>query len=475
MFGCRFTKFWLFGIVAAMSPACILFQGCVPHQVNSSPFPALNEAACIASFSNDTLPAESALPCPWWDSFHDEDLSCLVTTALEQNPDVRSISRRIEQANARIVQAGASLFPLLDGESEAQRSWDVDGDYTDEASFGLNLNWEIDLWGRIRSGRKARINEAEATVQDWMSARLILSAAVAETWFAIAEQRGQLALAREQIEVNQTLLDMTELRFGQGQNTVVGVYQQQAQLEAILALVPDIESRIEELELVLDALAGQVPGKKNRKKERSDSYALLSPPPIPDAGVPADLLCRRPDLRAQRARIVALDYEVGEAVADRMPRFSIGGSITAASAVPGIESLVGDAIANAVGPIIDAGDRKAEVRFRRARVKEEIDVYTAVFLDAAREVETALIRERKIAERIQLQKKQLETTRKLLRESRNQYSQGATDYLPVLDAVARLQSLERDFLFSQRELLSARVVLHRALGGTMPDSSVKPH
>ena len=155
-------------------------------------------------------------------------------------------------------------------------------------------------------------------------------------------------------------------------------------------------------------------------------------------------------------------------MADRLPRFTVGESVAVGGSAS-LEELIGNAILAATGPMFEAGNRKAEVRFRRSRVKEEIDIYTALFLDAAREVETALIRERKIVERIRRQEIQLETTQKLVRESRNQYREGLTEYLPVLDAVARLQELERDLLFSRRELLSARVALHRAIGGPMPE------
>ena len=183
----------------------------------------------------------------------------------------------------------------------------------------------------------------------------------------------------------------------------------------------------------------------------------MSPPSYPETGVPSDLLELRPDLRSRRSSIRALDQEVGEAIADCLPRFAIGGSVGLAG-TPSFEALVGDAIAGALVPIIDGGNRKAEVARRKSRVLEEVDLYTAAYLDAIREVETALSNEREIS-----------PARKLLEESRIRYSRGLNDYLPVLDAVSRVQQLERNLLTSRRERLSARVALHRAIGGPMPE------
>lgn len=450
---------------AALAASLPLWSGCTVHEVNLAPEPTVSDEDGAFTYAPSASTKSRKQSLPWWRTFSDPTLDRLVRVALNDNPDVRAAAFRIQQADARVIQAGATLFPLLDGTTGFQTRWDTDGDRQDDASLGLALGWELDVWGRIRSGRSARASEERAVYDDWHGARLLLTAAIAETWLSLLEQEGQLQLAREQIEVNETLLDLTKLRFGQGLSSVTSVYQQQAQLESVAARVPDIESRIGELELALEALVGKMPG---NWAGIGRGKMLYRPPPHPDAGLPAELLCRRPDLRAQRARIIALDHEVGEAVADRLPRLSIGGS-AALAGTPSLESLVGNAVVAAVGPIFDAGSRKAEVESRRSRVEEEIEIYTALFIDAAREVETALLREGSIAERIRRQEQQLRTSRRLLSESRSQYTRGLTDYLPVLDAVSRVQDLERDLLLSRRELLSSRVALHRALGGPMPE------
>lgn len=439
------------------------------HEVDISPRPEVNLSVATGDSGYAHGPDHSEPECPvgdpWWSSFQDEGLSSLVENALCTNPDLRSIRERIYQANARVVQAGSSLFPQVDGNGQFQHRWNVGGNTGTGSELGLTVDWELDLWGRIRYGRNARLREAEAFRHDWESARLDLTAILAESWFVLLEQQGQLRLAREQIELGETLLELTQLRFGQGQSSVVAVYQQREQLQSILSRVPDIEARIELLGLVIDGLAGVLPGRGSMRP--APAAELPEPPPFPQTGVPGDLLARRPDLRAQRARIVALDHEVGEAIADRLPTLSIGGSLALGGA-PTLDSLLGDLIADVIGPVIDAGNREAEVMRRESRVREEVNRFTALFLAAAGEVEAALVEEDKIAERIRRQQDQLNTARKLLEESRNRYQRGLTDYLPVLDAVSRVQELEQDILLSRFERLSARIDLHQALGGPMP-------
>lgn len=444
-----------------------LLSGCVLHTVCETPAVAISGDQCDdGAFVNAPAVAEGESHCgPWWNTFCDESLNRVMTLSLDRNPDVRSISRRIDQVAARLIQSGSTLYPQIDGVSEYSRRWQVDGDVSDDASLGLLLNWEFDIWGRIRSGQSARVNEYAAAVEDWYAARLFLTSAVAEAWFGLTEQHLQLELINEQIELNETLLSLTKLRFGQGLGGSVDVLQQQQQLEATVALTPDIAASIEEFELVLDSLTGSVAGQRPRFKTGQRFPHL---PAHPKTGVPSDLLKLRPDLRAQQSRIRALDHEVGEAIAECLPRISIGGSLLLVG-TPSLEALVGDAVANAIGPIFDAGNRKAEVARRKSRVCEEVDLYTAAYLNAIREVETALSKEREISRRIALQEKQLATIRKLLQESRVRYSRGLNDYLPVLDALSRSQQLERNLLTGKRERLSARIALHRAIGGPLPE------
>ena len=222
---------------------------------------------------------------------------------------------------------------------------------------------------------------------------------------------------------------------------------------------------METLEFALDVLLGQTPG----VRPRLAAAPLSPPPPLPATGVPGDLPARRPDVSAAQKRVAAADFRVAEAIADRLPRLTIGGAITG-EAIPDPQTLIATAVAAATALILDGGVRRATVDLRRAETREALNDFTDRFLQAVADVESALIRERRQRETLRLLESQLAIAEQLLTESRNRYSQGLTDYLPVLNAVVTVQRLQRDVLSNRRELIAARIALHRALGGPMPDA-----
>ena len=403
---------------------------------------------------------------PWWETFEDRALTRLIRQALGNNLELQAVAARISQANATLRQAGGRLFPQIDGEGSYGVRW-TDDDSQDQRETSSNLgalvDWEVDLWGRLRSSREARRLERDATISDWLGARLLLSVAVAETYFEILEQKRQLLLLDDQIKNSQTLLELTELRFGQAQSSVVDVLQQREQLAAIRTRVPTVEGRLQQLSYALDVLLGRAPGNGPAIAGKEIDLPSSS---LRTVGVPSDLLQNRPDLVASAQRVAAIDQEVAETIADRLPRLTLGGFVSGTGG-PGIESVITNAVSSLAAPIFDAGIRKAEVARRQEALREALASYSHDYLTAVRDVETALVLERKQVERMTLLNQELDIAQKLLRESHHRWGQGLTDYLPVLTAVITVQRLERELITSHREILSARVALHRAIGGPM--------
>ena len=452
-----------------------LLSGCVIHSVNEEARllevevpPRFSESATGAVLPNDW-------DYSWWETFEDEELNRFIETGVAASFELRQYVARIEQATALARQAGARLYPTLDLDVGYESEWDGETergesrDRQDTSDLDFLLRWELDVWGRLSSLRRSEKLAAQATIEDWLGARLLLSTAIAEIYFEIQEQRRQLDVIREQIKTNETLLQLTSLRFGQGQSSIVDVLQQREQLEATLARVPQTEARIGQLEYSLDILLGRPPGKKNHVT----SSRLGQPSPLPNVGIPALLLTRRPDLRGAQKRVLALDYDVGVALAEQLPTLTLGGGI-GWTGDPDFADAVTTVFAGLAGPLFDAGERRNEVTFRKARLEEALAGYSEKYLSALFEVEAALLEERKSAEQLVLVEQQLETAQRLLTEARNRFSQGLTDYLPVFTSLSIVQNLERDVVSSRRTVLSARVGLHRALGGPMlnPDTPV---
>jgi len=452
-----------------------LLSGCAVHSVDEEA--RLLEFEVPPHFSEYATGA--VLPSDWnyswWETFNDEELNRLIESGLDTNMGLRQYIARIKQATALARQAGAGLYPSLDFDAGYELEWDGEiesgesHDRQETSDLGFLLRWELDVWGRLASLERAEKLTTEATIEDWLGARLLLSAGIAETYFEIQEQRRQLEVIREQIEINKTLLQLTSLRFGQGQSSIVDVLQQQEQLEATLARVPQTEARIGQMEYSLDILLGLPPGKGNHvTTSRQDS-----PSPLPDVGIPALLLTRRPDMRGAQKRVLAFDYEVGTAVAEQLPNLTLGGSV-GWTGDPGLADTITSVFAGLAGPLFDAGERRSEVAYRKARLEEALIGYSERYLSALFDVETALLEERKSDEQLKLVEQQLTTAQRLLNETRNRFSQGLTDYLPVFTSLAIVQNLERDVVSARRSVLSARVGLHRALGGPIlnPDNPV---
>lgn len=446
-------------LACAVLAAC-LAPGCRLHAVDESPAPV------VPAGQGYSLPVDGVDPNQrWWRALADPRLTDLIEASFSGNLTLQRARLRIEQAAALRRQAAVRLLPALDAGASAEREWPDKGvKHTDSLGGTLRLSWELDLWGRLASAYEASELDTAAVREDLQATALLLSAEVAETYLQVIEQRLQLALLGEQIEAGKTLLGLIQLRFGQGQASVVDVYQQQQQLAATRAQLPQIRSRLVVLENRLKVLVGRSPTGKGL----AVSPVLPRLPAVPAPGVPSDLLVNRPDLRRIRCELLAADHRVAEAVADRLPRLTVGldryytGTDFRRLTPEGLfTSLMGDL----AGPVIDWGGREAEVRRRRALVRERLLALSQAYLTAIEEVENALWQERRERELIAALDKELAIARRNLKETRARYSQGLTDYLPVLAAVQSLQALERNVLTRRRELVSIRVLLYRALGG----------
>ena len=462
-----------FLLCCLLSLSTLAFCSCATHTVREGTVLPRAEISPVFVQRPDLVDVPGHWDYAWWESFGDETLSRLIEEGLASNFNLQQFAARIEKAAALARQAGSRLWPGIDltagyereeGGGGAAPSSDSGGEKTD---LGVLLRWEADFWGRLSSARKAREFEVEATVEDWLDAGLLLSSAIAENYFQIKEHRRQLEVIQAQIVLNESLLQLTRLRFGQGQSSIVAVLQQRERLNSSKAGVPDAEARLGQLEYAMDVLLGRPPGSGNYRL--SGELAVL--PPLPEVGIPAALLQRRPDLRAARQRIMALDYWVAEAVARQFPNLTLGGRVDW-QGDPDFGDALSSLFAGLAAPLFDAGERRSEVDVRKAELEDALASYSNNFLSALLEVESALLVERKLEERLALVLEQLSTARRLLAETRNRFSQGLTDYLPVITSLEIVQDLEREVVNNRRNVLSSRVALHRALGGPMKTPSL---
>jgi NodT family efflux transporter outer membrane factor (OMF) lipoprotein len=412
----------------------------------------------------------------WWLSFEDPELDALVEQALADNLDLIQAWARLEQATVLARQAAAAQWPEIaieTGYSKSQANFSGGerlGTFsitTERIPLTIGAAYEVDVWKRIASLKRGAVLDMEATREDLESIAMTLAAQVAEAWFSLVEQSAQTRLLEEQQETGRTFLELTRLRFSQGLASALDVYQQRQQLAATRAEVPLVEAGKEVFRHQLAVLVGDPP----RAFEPPETEALPALPPLPPTGLPSDLLTRRPDVRSAHLRLAAADHRVAAAVADRLPALRIGAETGYESRdFDEIENLFDNWIwslfANITWPVFDGGRRKAEVDRNKAIVKEALGAYGKVMLQALQEVEDALIQERKQAEFLMELERQVQLAGDTLREARMRYANGLSDYLPVLAALESLQTVERSLITAERQLLSFRVQLYRALGGT---------
>jgi multidrug efflux system outer membrane protein len=412
----------------------------------------------------------------WWTAFEDPALDALVAQALADNLDIAQAWARLEQATALARQAAAGQWPEIaieTGYSKSQSNFSGGerlGTFsvtTERIPLTLGAAYEVDVWKRIASLKRGAVLDMEATREDVASVAMTLTAQVAEAWFSLVEQGAQAKLLEQQQTTGRTFLELTRLRFSQGLASALDVYQQRQQLAATRAEVPLVEAGREVFRHQLAVLVGDPP----RAFEPPERDALPPLPPLPPTGLPSELLTRRPDVRSAHLRLAAADHRVAAAVADRLPALRIGGetgyeSRDYAEIQNLFDNWIWSVFANITWPVFDGGRRKAEVDRNKAIVKEALGAYGQVMLRALQEVEDALIQERKQAEFLVELARQVELARDTLREARMRYANGLSDYLPVLAALESLQRVERSRILAERQLLSFRVQLYRALGGT---------
>jgi len=465
--------------------AALTATGCMVHKADTKPKSPIELPEQYAEVDKERAGQAEQTPDPgrWWEDFGDADLNALVERSLADSLQLRQTWARLDQAEALARQAGASLQPNVNAELSASRTRrnmtfpGPAGNTTtsitqNNYSASIPVAYEVDLWGKLRSRARAAAYDAFASRDDVEAAAMTLTANVAENWFNIVEQRAKAKLLRQQLMTNEAFLELVMLRFGQGESSATEVLQQRQQVQSARAQLSLVEGRERVLVQQLAVLVGRGPG----ALVTTDREELPDLPHLPAAGLPSELLKRRPDVRAAQRRVVAADYRVGEAIANRYPSLTLSGSLGYSSVSLGelFDSFVWSVMGSISASLWDGGRRSAEVDRTRAVMEERLMGYGQTLLTAVLEVESSLVNEKQQDANIQELEHQVDTSRQTLDIARLRYQQGLTDFLPVLTSLQALHAAEQNLLSSKRQLISHRIQLCRALGGTWTTELDKP-
>ncbi|MDD2389983.1 MAG: efflux transporter outer membrane subunit [Desulfobacterales bacterium] len=415
----------------------------------------------------------SGFPQRWWRQFDSPTLDSLIEEALSGSFSLKEAWARLKQVRELAVQSGAGLYPDLNatsGASWTRQNADSVSMERESKDFSLGLagSYELDLWGRIRSGRQADLLEVSASREEISTAAMTLAAGVTSRWLDIISQTMQLGVLEKQLQTNTTYLELIELRFQNSMATALDVFQQKQIVEKIKSQIPSVAAQKQLLAHELAVLIGKPP----QYELNIENNFLPDLIPIPAAGIPADLLSKRPDIRAAGFRLQAADWQVAEARANRLPTISLSAqALYSADQLDLIfDNWLLNLAGNLVGPLIDGGQRSSEVRRQQAVVDEKLAAYRQTVYTAIKEVEDALVTDCRKQQRITALESQIDAARKALEEARQRYFKGVNDYLPVLTQLLAVQGLELDLIQEKTQLLTNRVGLYRALGGTWTDA-----
>ena len=409
-----------------------------------------------------SLSGTAAVSDRWWEVFETPGLTDRVEQALEGNFSLEATWRRLQEARAIARRESADLLPTVDGlvEGEVVRSTPLDDEIL---SLGLVASYEVDLWGRIGATADAERFRAEAQLADYRAAALTLTAEVTRTWFGIAEATAQLELLDEQIRANEQIRELIEARVASGQLRSVDLLRQEELLEATREgrIIADATRRI--LAHRLAVLLGRPPVGEGAMPEAR----LVTLPPLPETGLPADLVRRRPDIERARQLVLAADRDLAAAMSDRYPRLDLTAVLrtTEDASSSLFKDWLASFAAGLIQPIFDGGRRVAEVDRTRALRERRLAEYGQTVLESFREVEDALVREDEQRRRLESLDRQVRLASETIDRLRTDYLNGLGNYLDVLAALTLEQRLRRDQLSARRLLIESRIALYRALAG----------
>ena len=464
-------------VVVVLSLLCSACSPYEPHQYTEPPLEAPESFVFYEPEHKNT----PTLKANWWTLLDTETLSPLMVKAFQNNPDVDIALARLQAAQEQLSAARSSYWPqvttggvasrqrfdsLTGGSPQAGIPGQQSGGFSGfQNFFSLNnsLSLELDLWKRITSRAQSARESAEAQAALYVSTKQLLAAELGDQWITALEQTQLLQLLDEQLDTSTKLQELVTLRLASGEGSALDVLQQKQQIATLHSLQPGIRRAREQSLISLSVLTGKAYDQEHGWLQTARFPSL---PDLPAHITPLAVLYGRPDVESSRKHLQAAEYEVAARVADRFPALSLGLSYDFRAA--DIDNLFSGSLssmaANVVLPLIDGGRRRALVRQQEALVEQRFHEYRKVALQALAEVESSLLREQQAVEFHQQIEIRLALATQTLEQAQERYVNGAESYLQVLLAVQSLQSLEREHISAQAEMLRARMVLYRSMG-----------
>ncbi len=410
----------------------------------------------------------------WWRLFNDPILNRLIDSARQDNLSLRVAGLRILESRALLGIAGSSLYPQVQQASGGlnyvntrQRGGALPDDTQSQATYqmGFNMAWEMDFWGRFKRSIESADAAFFASIANQQDAQVLISAQVADSYFAYRTTEARIAIAHENAAIQKRSYEITERIFKGGGDSELDLQQAKTQYLATLASIPQLELALIKTRNALSVLLGRAPG--DLPELADPEYRL---PGIDSTGIrdiPALLLARRPDIRAAAWQVAAQSAQIGIAEAEFYPAISLLGAIGWSGGTSGDTS---DVRSLGIGPalswnIFDYGRIENNVRVQDARLQQVIEKYQEAVLQAARETDDAAISVLKTAEQHTLLDQTVNAAQRSLEIANTRYREGYADFQRVLDAQQALFTQADRRLVNHGNHIGAVVGLYKGLGG----------
>jgi multidrug efflux system outer membrane protein len=418
-------------------------------------------------------PGDSIAALDWWELFGDPRLVGLIETALRDNRELAIAMARIEEARAALGFVRADQYPNVNGAAGAARGNTMigapaPGQISEAFILAADFNFEIDLWGKLRRSTEAARADLLATVEARNVVAITLIADVASFYLLLLDLDERVGVAQRTRKTREDSLAIIQARFDRGTVPLIDVNQAQIELADATADLAALERQQQETVNALSVLLGRNPGELERA---SGLGGVLRPPQIP-AGLPSELLERRPDVRQASQELAAQTARIGVAEALRFPSLSLTGTLGLAS--NDLDDFISSDNkawgigADLLGPIFDAGRNRSRVEAERARTEQLLAAYQLTVLRAFQEVEDTLIAIDTYGRESAAREFQVEAARSAATLSRARYNGGVTSYLEVLESERSLFRAELQSSATRRQQAVAVVSLYKALGGGWP-------
>ncbi len=419
----------------------------------------------------------------WWEAFNSPELNAIEEKALTSlfsddrmtgNFDLQIALAKLDQSAASLDISTANLFPSLsysssvnDSNSETRNNENTSSTYSDRINYsgGLALSYELDLWGKVAAQRQSEEYSYQATYEDLLTVVLTVSSTIANNYINLLSTRAELDILHEQLELNSTLVELQQNRYANGLASSLDILQQQEQLVRSQAEEPILLEQERALLASLSILTGEL----STYDLNITATNLPELPPLPQTGIPADLLENRPDIRAAKYALLAADRDLAIADLAFLPTITLGANANLATSALSVllDNWATSLVASLGGILFDAGTNAARADQADAAARIAVINYVETVTNALNEVDTALKAEQAQVAYLENLNEQLRYERAAEVEAQIQYLNGTDTFLRYITQLQSLQTLERTLIREEAELLRLRVNLYKALGITL--------